>query len=142
MDILVVLDRRLFMVWILILQISLFANGQQNGDQRPPQYKEIYSVTGNCTYMNLTAVRLVQSDDCGLSGTKRICHVVATCDQASEVQGSCFVDTLCPPDPIECLARRDIVRILHDSDAVSSAEGRSSLGGSPYTLEVRERQAQ
>src|SRR3989344_2158709 len=80
----------------------------------------------NCVYNTDTAIRETQTNNCGLNPQK-VCHVVASCSIAKAVQGSCFVDQLCPVDPVHCLAKRDLVVVRRGADAVEKRVRPSGL---------------
>lgn len=90
-------------------------------DKTPSRYDEIKSRVGECKYLSETAVRVVRTPTCGPTGSTKICHVVASCTR-SEIQGSCFVEEGCPSDPIDCVAKQDIVIIKSGADAIVSSK--------------------
>ncbi len=112
--------------FIILLLVTSFAMSESIDpfwdmfDSRISQADRIKSKIGDCTYTDDTAVRTVVTSDCGDPNTKSICHVVAKCTKSENVQGSCFVRDLCPANPIDCLAKRDIVIIKAGKDAVAS----------------------
>lgn len=108
--------------------IFKISSGTQVVKKGNETYQSIFQNTGKCTYTQRTAVRKVVTASCGPAGTKRICHVDASCEHSNNVQGSCFVSEYCPQDPIECLARRDITVVRGGAEAVGPEDFGASSG--------------